>query len=127
MGVSSVQLPLTPKSNHLSKGLVLVQRGSIVLKSYPAKVSLYSLLIYGEKEKYFSTAQVYFLAWQPVQGNITSSMDHSLQKGAILGCEGGLFLDLPSFRLGHHPLITMVSAFISVIMPQELFLNQAAD
>lgn len=65
-----------------------------------------------------------FLAWQPVQGNITSSMDPSLQKGAILGCEGSLF---PGFRLGHHPLITMVSAFISVVTPQELFLNQAAD
>lgn len=80
--------------------------------------------MYGEKEKYFSTAQVYFLAWQPVQGNIKSSMDPSLQKGAILGCEGGLF---PGYRLGHHPLITLASAFISVVMPQELFFNQAAD
>ena len=78
----------------------------------------------GKRKKKSSTVQVYFSAWQPVQDNIKSSMDTSLQKGAILGCEGGLF---PGFRLGHHPLITMVSAFISVVTPQELFLNQAAD
>ena len=78
----------------------------------------------GKRKKKSSTVQVYFSAWQPVQDNIKSSMDPSLQKGAILGCEGGLF---PGFRLGHHPLITMVSAFISDVMPQELFVNQAAD
>ena len=75
----------------------------------------------GKRKKKSSTVQVYFSAWQPVQDNIKSSMDTSLQKGAILGCEGGLF---PGFRLGQHPLITMVSAFISDVMPKSSFLTR---
>ena len=56
--------------------------------------------MWGKGKKNPSTTQKVFLAWHPVQGSMESSEDLPLQKGAILGCWGGAFLDL---RLGDQP------------------------
>lgn len=80
--------------------------------------------MYGEKEKNPSTTQAGFLAWHPVQGSMESSEDLPLQKGAILGCWGGAFLDL---QLGHQSWITEALAIISEWVPQAASFSQAAD
>ena len=51
IGERSVQLSLTPQSNHWSKGLASARSESMKLKSCPARISLISTLTCGEKEK----------------------------------------------------------------------------
>ena len=123
IGERSVQLSLTPQSNHWSKGLASARSESMKLKSCPARISLISTLTCGEK-KNPSTTQKVFLAWHPVQGSMESSEDLPLQKGAVLGCWGSAFLDL---WLGLQPWIIKALANISEWVPQAAAFNQATD
>ena len=86
-------------------------------------INLYTY-VWGKGKKNPSTTQEGFLVWNQVQGSMESSEDLPLQKGAILGCWGGAFLDL---RLGHQPWITEALAIISEWVPQAAAFSQAAD
>lgn len=86
IGERSVQLSLTPQSNHWSKGLASARSESMKLKSCPARISLISTLTCGEKEKKSFNHPKGFSGLAP------SPRKHGVLRGSSFtkGCHSGL-------------------------------------